>query len=280
MSNPTTLVLYVFHEYNYRVDYFLKNAVFDDSYTKFLVICNNGDQATRTKLSSVVPSYVETLYRENINYDFGGWTEAIHRNNTYLNYDYFIFTNSSVMGPFISPSSVHGRKRIPWTEIFTSGLTESIKLFGCTIASGIYPSHVQSYLFCMNRSTLAFLITTSIFSNTHIDEPLDESIWKTIASDSPFSYAIYKEINMSQLCLKEGWNIGCMMKYYEGEDFRKEQGSRIRYSDIMFSDNMIDECPIDMIIPYKIVPSNEKYKVKLWSIDELIFIKGNRIFGK
>jgi hypothetical protein len=36
-----TLVLYVFHEYNIRVEKFIKNAIFFDKNIDFIVISNN-----------------------------------------------------------------------------------------------------------------------------------------------------------------------------------------------------------------------------------------------
>ena len=61
----TTLVLYVFHEFNNRVHYFLKNAIFQDDKVDFLIICNN------TEITFDVPEYVKVLKRNNIGYDFG-----------------------------------------------------------------------------------------------------------------------------------------------------------------------------------------------------------------
>jgi len=40
MSNKT-LILYVFHEYNERVKYFIKNAIFEDENVDFIMISNN-----------------------------------------------------------------------------------------------------------------------------------------------------------------------------------------------------------------------------------------------
>ena len=37
--------------------------------------------------------------RNNIGYDFGGWSNALLTNDLYKNYDNFIFANSSVIGP-------------------------------------------------------------------------------------------------------------------------------------------------------------------------------------
>ena len=95
-----------------------------------------------------VPSYVKTLYRDNIGYDFGGWSDALLIDNLYKNYDNFICINSSVIGPFIP--SYYNEK---WTDIYLKGLLQpNVKLFGSTIntcCNPIITSHVQSYIFSM-----------------------------------------------------------------------------------------------------------------------------------
>ena len=135
-----TLVLYVFHEYNNRVGHFFNNAIFYDEDVDFIVIVNN---LTLKINPGVFPSNVKFFTRDNIGSDFGGWSDALLTNNLYKNYKYFIFVNSSVLGPFIN-SDYKGN----WIDIFINGLQENnIKLFGSTINSMCAPhtnSHVQS----------------------------------------------------------------------------------------------------------------------------------------
>ena len=153
-----TLVLYVFHVFNDRVLSFINKAIFQDENTDFIVICN--DKAINFK----VPAYVKTLKRDNIGFDFGGWTDALHTDDLYKAYDNFIFVNSSVVGPFL-PAYFTGK----WTDIYLAGLKDNVKLFGSTIntcsqyADPMNFRHVQSYIFAMNRQTLDFLISANIF---------------------------------------------------------------------------------------------------------------------
>ena len=65
------LVLYVFHEYNDRVKHFIDNCIFEHENIDFIIISNNKSN----KFSS--PKYVKTIFRDNIGYDFGGWSEGI-----------------------------------------------------------------------------------------------------------------------------------------------------------------------------------------------------------
>ena len=119
-----TLVLFVFHEYNHRVEHFFKNSIFYDEEVDFMIISNNRDNIFE------VPAYTNVfkMLRDNVGYDFGGWSDALLNDQLYLKYEYFIFVNSSVIGPFI-PSYYQEK----WTTIYINGLQENIKLFGSTI---------------------------------------------------------------------------------------------------------------------------------------------------
>lgn len=75
-----TLVLFVFHEYNHRVDYFLNNCLCRDENTDFIIISNNKEHTIN------IPN-VMVLIRDNVGYDFGGWSDALLTNHLYQNYD-------------------------------------------------------------------------------------------------------------------------------------------------------------------------------------------------
>ena len=238
-----TLVLYVFNEYNNRVEHFFKNAIFYDEDVDFIVIVNN----LNLKINpGVFPSNVKFFTRDNIGFDFGGWSDALLTNNLYKNYKYFIFVNSSVLGPFIN-SDYKGN----WIDIFINGLQENnIKLFGSTINSMCAPhtnSHVQSYIYSMDITTLEYLIKCEIFSMTNYTKSLIDTVH-------------LKEIQMSRKIIENGWNIGSLMKYYKNVDFTFKSKKPEDYNITFLSDPMY----------------NCHYKSGLWSPNEIVFIKGNR----
>lgn len=236
-----TLVLYVFHEYNMRVKYFIDNCIFKDETVDFMIICNN------PSISFPVPSYVNIIFRENTGFDFGGWSEGLLKDNIYKGYDYFIFVNSSVLGPFL-PLYYRGR----WTDIYINGLEGDIKLFGSTINTNtfenllLYP-HVQSYIFSVDKPTLEYLIECDIFSNSNI-------------SNTYYGAIINKEVLMSTKILEKGWNIGCLMPQYKGVDFK-------------FRDKKPEEYGITFLgdVTFGV------YHNVHWNEYQLVFIKGNRI---
>lgn len=233
-----TLVLFVFHIINERVTQFINNCIFYDSNIDFIIISND----TNNKFNA--PNYVkQIIHRDNIGYDFGGWSEALLLNNQYKNYDNFIFVNSSVIGPFLSSN------KEKWTDIYINGLQNNVKLFGSTINTCNKPlthSHVQSYIFAMDKTTLEYLIDCNIFSNTNYAKTFYEAIWN-------------KEILMSRKIIERGWNIGSLMKYYNNVDFTFLTKKTNEYNLIFLNDIM-----------------HQQWYNSLWTKEELVFIKGNR----
>lgn len=228
-----TLVLYVFHIYNNRVEYFINNSIFKDDNIDFIIICNNKD------INFSAPDYVKIIKRDNIGYDFGGWSHGLLDNNLYVNYDKFIFVNSSVSGPYLKDNSKK------WTDIYLNGLQNNVKLFGSTINSYYYNEIspcLQSYIFAMEKETLEYLIECKIFSITEYSLTFFDTI-------------LYKEEGMSREVLKKGWNIGSLLKQYKDVDFTKDFSNVKLYDDIMYP----------------------QFRGILWDDYELVFIKGNRM---
>ena len=242
--NNKLLVLYVFHEYNNRVEHFLNNAIFYDKNVDFIIIINN----LNLKLQyNTFPSNVKFFIRENIGYDFGGWSDALLTNNLYKNYKYFIFVNSSVVGPFLS-SDYTGN----WTDIFINGLDENnIKLFGSTINTLLNPrdaSHVQSHIYSMDIITLEYLIGCGIFSMTKYCASYIDTVWM-------------REVQMSRKIIANNWNIGSLMTHYKNVDFT-------------FSNKKLSDYNITFI--EDIYGCDKNNYLQYWKPEELVFIKGNR----
>jgi len=235
------LVLYVFHIYNNRVRHFLNNCIFNDINVDFIIISNNKNN----RFYVPAGNNISVVIRDNIGYDFGGWSAALLKNNLYENYDKFIFVNSSVVGPFL-PSDYKGK----WTDIYINGLQNNVKLFGSsinTLGDPLNKTHVQSYIFSMDKITLQYLIKCEIFSITNYAKTFDDAISQ-------------KEILMSRKIIENNWNIGSLMKYYKDVDFtfnnKKPKDYNIKFLD-------------DIMYP--------KFRNILWNEYGLVFIKGNRI---
>lgn len=237
------LVLYVFHEFHGRVTHFIENALFKDENTDFIFI-SNSMQNTK-QIRAQIPSFAKVIFRNNVGFDFGGWSEALLTENLYKKYDKFIFVNSSVIGPFIRK-----HENPKWTEYYLNGLKGDIKMFGSTInTNGLNGDlrntpHIQSYIFAIDKTTLMCLIECEIFSLTN-------------SAIDFYSAITQKELLMSKKILDNGWNIGCLMKQYKDVDFRSGNAThKSKYmGDIMY----------------------DMYRGNIWDEYDLIFIKGNRI---
>ena len=233
------LVLYVFHLYNDRVKYFIDNCIFNDENVDFIIISNDKKNVLN------LPSHVKTMYRDNIGFDFGGWSEALLTNNLYEKYDKFIFVNSSVIGPFL-PSYYKDK----WTDVYINGLQDDIKLFGSTIntcKNPLHASHVQSYIFSMDKNTLVYLIKCEIFSVTNYAKTFDDAIMN-------------KEILMSKKIIENKWNIGSLLSHYKNVDFTFKKKKPDDYNIVFLDDVMYSH-----------------YRNYVWSEYQIVFIKGNRI---
>ena len=241
-----TLVLFVFHEINKRVTQFIERCVYYNNNTHFLFICNN------PTLEFNVPDYCSKLWRENLGWDFGGWAYGLFNNDNYKKYDYFIFVNSTVDGPYLPENTTK-----KWTEFYLEGLN-NCELFGSTINGGgitsskhLIHAHVQSYIFSLKKKTLEYIISTNKIFTLNYDET-----YKNKNERRKKQHAQGLEDKLSKLIIQNNWNIGCRMKIYENVDFtNKESHKNVKqYGDIM----------------------NRASKNKLWTPEELIFIKGNR----
>jgi len=230
------LVLYVFHEYNDLVKNFINKAIFCDSTTDFVVICNN------INISFTLPFYVKKVIRNNIGYDFAAWSEVLLKDNLYENYNKFIFVTSSACGPFL-----HSHFKGRWTDIYLKELKHNIKLFGSTIntcADPLNKSHVQSYIFAMDKQALEYLIKCEIFSTTNYANTLEENIWT-------------KQVRMSRKIIENGWNIGSFLPYYKNVDFT---ATNFSYYKMEFLNDIM----------------HNEHRNVLWNEYQLIFVKGNR----
>jgi hypothetical protein len=230
------LVLYVFHNFDNNVKQFFENCIFKDDNIDFMVIANNKNYDF-SKLN--LPDFVITMNRENIGRDFGGWSEGLLRDNLYKNYDKFIFANSTITGPYLKDNNKK------WTDYFINGLSIILNYLNVLLTMLIF-SHVQTYMFSMDKEALEYLIKKGKFTITNYLMSAKE--------------AHENEIFMSNDITDNGWNIGCLLKCYQGFDFtfknkKKEEFKNALYGDIMFS----------------------QYRNVFWNEYDLIFIKGNRV---
>ncbi len=151
-------------------------------------------------------------------------------------FDYFIFLNSSITGPFLPTYS-----KEEWPMIFINMLNVDILLSGITINcdkwiyQGDLPAHVQSMLFCVNSNTLQYLIEKNIFNPTVFITDKNQLVCDC-------------EVRMSHEIFNKGGNIACLMKIYQNTDFRSGKID-FRCSDPWYNNNVHG----DTLHPYETI---------------------------
>ena len=186
--------------YKTNLIYFLNNGILD--YVDYYIVVN-GDYTVK------IPDNINVIKRDNIGFDFGAWSHVL---NKYINndYDYYIFINGSVRGPYISEYSINN-----WLDKFIELFNHpDTKLVGSTInileTNHLMPyTHVQSMFFILNNDGFKYLKSLNFFNEEKINN----------INNIDLLIQNY-EIEMSQLILKKGWNINCIVPYYRDLDYR------------------------------------------------------------
>jgi hypothetical protein len=160
--------------------------------------------------------------RQNFGHDFSGWSDVlfskINNKLLYEKYDYYIFLNSSCMGPFVP---VYVKKK--WTEIFTDEINDKVKLVGPTINLQYGLPHVQSYMMCTDKVGLRLAIKAEIFKVEGF-------------ANIPKKAIIYKcEVGLSLCVLNGGYDIKCMLKAYDHIDFHDYYKTKVLPSNLNFT---------------------------------------------
>lgn len=175
------------------------------------------------------------MFRDNIGYDFMAYSHALHVYSDMVpQYQYFVFLNTSVRGPYVSKEKTADCVAVPYAwqneliQLIENDDTKKTKLVGTTICmlwdnpksphlnklkqQGFKPpfAHVQSQLFMMDSECLHFL-KNEIFAFDPNKKPQQQQSFLDVI--------IFKEVMMSQLVILHGWNISCLAKKYMGIDY-------------------------------------------------------------
>jgi len=207
------------NEYENNLNFFIKNGFIDDPNYKFVIVVNGN---TDYKLKN---DNITLIKRENQGFDFAGWGHGLNSVKI-CDYDYFIFLNSTCIGPFI-PRYVPNN--LNWVNIFTSKLDSNIKLCGPTInylnKSKKMSPHIQSFAFATDK--------------TGIDVLLKEKIFEPEKNIDRNSLIENHEVRMSDVFLKKGFNLFAFqlsenIKYSNNKEF-------LYHDDIHFMGKYYDE---------------------------------------
>lgn len=204
-------------------------------------------------------SNVKTIIVPNQSFDYGGFSRSISEWSELQDYDFVIFLNSSVRGPYVLESG-------PWWERLTGLLSEDVGLVGSSINilaknsphsrdyqvkyGGEAPfAHVQSMCFALSAQSLRILIAAGFFDS---GKALNK-----------FEAIRDYEIHLSRVLISAGFNLRCLAPEYNLLDYRK---------------------PVSEINPWSVrgdINNFAGYFGQTPSPTQFMFIKTNRgIYGK
>jgi hypothetical protein len=210
--------IYAYYEkddlYKTNLKFFLDNGILE--HVDYYIIVNGECTVPIPKKDNI-----KVWHRGNTGFDFGAYSFALNKMTDEF-YSYYFFMNTSVCGPYLKDSSK------PWTDHFLELFNKDTKLVGTSI--NIYPktfihgvslsltdiyqkpgpyTHVQSMFFCLDYEALQFLNKLDFFNESELNKMTN--IQQVIA---------YKELGLSQLLIKNNWNINCILPKYKNHDYR------------------------------------------------------------
>jgi len=178
-----------------NLGFFMKNAQLNNDNVELVIIehvDNMEEASTLGDLSSYpVKHPIRVLRKLNQGYDFGAWSYAICdelKTEGWEKYQYFIFLNTSVRGPFL-PRWMHP-KSPKWYEMFCSHLNAKIRLVGPTVNYYHHP-HIQSMIWATDLEGIKLFVNKGILKSG-----LDvKDIWPTLVFEH--------EIGLSKALMEE-----------------------------------------------------------------------------
>lgn len=220
LDNQQILVLYHYFEkdqsYINNFAHFLRFGY--DSTLNYLVII-----AGECSLDLPSLDNIQYFFTENKNFDYGGYCTAIKNLGLWQQYDFYLFINSSVRGPFLPTYCKHD-----WAKLFIEQFTDGVGIVGSAIS--ITPSehsiskmyhekygslerndhliaHVQTTCYALSRKVLGQLIQLGFYDE---DKKLNKD-------EAVRDY----EMRLSQLILDMDLNLRCILPEYNQIDYRK-----------------------------------------------------------
>lgn len=213
-------ILYCTHIINDNLLFFIKNGYYFDKNVDFYFCFNNVDKYVNYFINKATNIFIH--HRKNIGSDFGGWSDVLFTYNIYEKYDYFIFVNSSCIGPILP---VYVKEQ--WPLLFIHEINNEIKMVGSTINFEYGNPHVQTFAFCTDKIGLKIGLDNNIFI-----EPSKIPVDKNILVQN-------HEIGYSKKILKAGYNIKCMMRIFNNIDFRTLKKKILVIDNFFIIDDML-----------------------------------------
>lgn len=202
-----TLIIYAYYETpdsRRNLSFFCRHGISPYRDRHHVIVINGA-----CSIEDQIPRFenVSVMKRENRGFDFGGWAHAL-RHTAYDQFDYFFFLNSSVTGPFL-PSYQDSSS---WPDLFTSMLSDKVKLAGITIDGGTNRVFVHSMFLVTDRTGLELLMRNGIFTDNDNDVSKDDVVYG-------------REVRTSEIILTNGFDIDCLAMPHSKQSLQQLRNS-------------------------------------------------------
>lgn len=214
MSRSTAVIFHYFERdliYKNNLIYFLSVGILES--VDYFIVISGECTVELPERKNVI--FIKT---ENWNNDFGGYIKFFQEVSV-DRYDFFIFINSSVRGPFL-PSYAD----FPWVHAFTDRLRGDVHLVGASINilpesathtrrfSAIYGYappyvHAQTTVYALSATAVRYLNTIGFYD-----------VKSTLTKKEVI---VHYELRLSQEIIRHGWNIGSFLPGYDCLNYRK-----------------------------------------------------------
>jgi hypothetical protein len=219
LTKVDSRVLIVYHFYE-------KDQSYIDNFSHFIRFAYRSDLdylivvAGHHTIELPQASNIIYLFSANRNFDFGGYALTINTFQIDKAYEYYVFVNSSVRGPFLptycSKNWVDNLIYHFDRDVGIVGTAISITPLHHAIAKLYYEkygysdrkilSHVQSTCYVLPQAVLSILIASGFYEASH-----DLSKNETVRD---------YEIRLSQIILDHDLNLKCLLPEYNNYDYR------------------------------------------------------------
>lgn len=212
----SSVIIYTYYDSpssNYNLAFFLKREVICRDNIDYIFVVN-GFETDKAIMFPILDN-VTVLRRENVGFDFGGHTRALEDIQSKGKvYNYYFFMNSGVIGPILP----HYVKHPHWSQFFVEKINATVKLVGTTIVclpdwdSGGYGPKVEGFFFMVDQIGLDILKKQGTIFQNH---------------STKHSAIIHGEYGLSNCILNNGYSIDCMLRKYQGIDWRDRSNYRM-----------------------------------------------------
>jgi lipopolysaccharide biosynthesis protein len=194
--------LYAYYEkdnqYKNNLEFFLNKGGILEEIDYYIIV--NGQCTVN------IPEYknIKIIYRENKGYDFGAYFHVLE-NHINKKYDYYVFLNTSVCGPYYLE-----KNNKKWIDYFLELFNKTdVKIVGTSINMSSLGTHVQSMFFVITNDYLDILKKEDFINEKKINNYTN--IWDIVVN---------YEIKLSKIALDKGYNINCILSKYKDKDYR------------------------------------------------------------